>query len=58
MYFDRLIILFVIGAFLLSPVIIDWRSDELVVWYKPFVVWLLLIVTAFWIARSRDLHDL
>lgn len=58
MYFDRLIILFVIGAFLLSPIIIDWRSDELVVWYKPFVVWLTLIVMALWVARSRDLHDL
>lgn len=58
MYFDRLVILFVIGSFILSPVIINWRSDELIVWYKPFVVWIVLIALAFWVARSRDINDL
>lgn len=57
-YFDRLVILFVIGSFILSPVIINWRSDELIVWYKPFVVWIVLIGLAFWVARSRDINDL
>lgn len=58
MYIDRLILLFVAGAFLLSPIVIDWWSASGTAWYRPFVIWVLLIVLAFWIARSRDLNDL
>lgn len=58
MYIDRLILLFVVGAYLLSPVIIDgWRSSG-AAWYHPYTVWALLIALGFWIARNRDLNDL
>ncbi|WP_164488757.1 hypothetical protein [Amnimonas aquatica] len=58
MYIDRLILLFVAGAYLLSPVIIDWWSDGGSAWYRPYMVWGVLIALAFWVTRSRDLNDL
>lgn len=58
MYIDRLILLFVAGAFLLSPIVIDWWSANGSAWYRPYLIWMLLIALAFWIARSRDLNDL
>ncbi|MES2720658.1 MAG: hypothetical protein V4688_10535 [Pseudomonadota bacterium] len=58
MYIDRLILLFVAGAFLLSPIVIDWWSANGSTWYRPYLIWALLIVLALWIARSRDLNDL
>ncbi len=58
MYIDRLILLFVAGAFLLSPIVIDLWSANGSTWYRPYLIWALLIVLALWIARSRDLNDL
>ena len=42
MYVDRLIALFVVGAFLLSPLIIDWWSEGGSAWYRPYTIWAML----------------
>ena len=57
-YIDRLILLFVAGAYLLSPVIIDWWREGGSAWYRPYTIWALLIALGYWVARSRDLNDL
>lgn len=58
MYIDRLVFLFIAGAYLLSPAIIDWWSDGGRAWYRPYLIWLFVIVITYWIGKSRDLHDL
>lgn len=58
MYVDRLILIFVLAAYLLSPVIINWWSNGGTEWYQPFTVWAILIAVSYWVARSRDLDDL
>ena len=58
MYIDRLILLFVAGAFLLSPIVVGWWGANGSAWYRPFLIWALLILLALWIARSRDLNEL
>lgn len=55
MYIDRLILLFIVGAYVLSPALMQWWIDGGVIWYRPFLVWGLLIAVTYWIARSRDL---
>ncbi len=55
MYIDRLILLFIVGAYALSPALMQWWVDGGVVWYRPFLIWGLLIGITLWIARSRDL---
>ncbi len=57
MYIDRLILLFVVGGYILSPALMQWWIDAGDAWYRPFMIWLLLIGLTFWIARSRDLDE-
>jgi hypothetical protein len=58
MYIDRLVLLFIAGAYLLSPAIIEWWSEGGTAWYRPYLIWLALIALSFWIGKSRDLNDL
>jgi hypothetical protein len=58
MYIDRLVLLFIVGAYLLSPSIIEWWSDGGTAWYRPYLIWLGLIILSYWIGKSRDLTDL
>jgi hypothetical protein len=58
MYIDRLVLIFILGAYLLSPAIIEWWSLGGTAWLRPYMIWLVLIVLSFWIGKSRDLHDL
>ena len=58
MYIDRLVLLFIAGAYLLSPAILEWWSEGGTAWYRPYFIWFVLIGLSFWIGKSRDLHDL
>lgn len=58
MYIDRLVLLFIAGAYLLSPAIIEWWSDDGTAWYRPFLIWGLLIFLSYWIGKSQDLNDI
>lgn len=58
MYIDRLVLLFIAGAFLLSPAIIEWWSEGGTAWYRPYIIWMVLIGISFWIGKSRDLNDM
>lgn len=57
MYIDRLVLLFIAGAFLLSPAIIEWWSEGGTAWYRPYLIWLALIGLSFWVGHSRDLNE-
>lgn len=57
MYIDRLVLLFIAGSFLLSPAIIEWWSDGGTAWYRPYLIWLGLIVLSFWFSKSHDIND-
>jgi hypothetical protein len=58
MYTDRLLMIFILGTYLLSPAIIEWWSDGGRAWFRPFLVWTLLIGLSYWIGRSRDFDGL
>lgn len=58
MHIDRLILLLVAGAFVLSPAILDWWSGPDSSWYRPYLIWILMIALVFWVARSRDPNEL
>ena len=51
---DRLLIILILGAYLLSPAIIDWWSESGRAWYRPYLLWLGLIMLSYWIARSGN----
>lgn len=58
MHIDRLILLLVAGAFVLSPAILDWWSGPDTAWYRPYLIWVLMIMLVFLVARSRDPNEL
>ena len=58
MYIDRLVILFIVGAYALSPAIAKWWVEAGTAWYRPYIVWLVLIILCYRIAKSRDLDEL
>ena len=58
MYIDRLVLLLIIGGYILSPAILQWWTESGVAWYRPYLLWALMIALTFWITKSRDLDDL
>ncbi len=57
MYIDRLILIFIIGGYIVSPAIMEWSSTPGGAWYRPYMIWALLIGIGFWVTRSKDLDD-
>lgn len=58
MYTDRLLIFFILGAYLLSPSLLKWWTGSQPGWYQPYVIWGLLIGLTWWVTRhQRDTRD-
>ncbi|MBX9713976.1 MAG: hypothetical protein K2X58_09440, partial [Pseudomonadaceae bacterium] len=58
MYIYRLVLLLVVGIYLFSPAIMDWWIDADGAWYRPYVLWLILIVVTFILQSQRDADEL
>lgn len=54
MYIYRLVLLLVVGIYLFSPAIMDWWIDATGAWYRPYMLWLILIVVTFILQSQRD----
>jgi len=52
------VILFIIGAYVLSPAIARWWIEAGAAWYRPYLIWAILIALSYWITKSRDLDEL
>ena len=50
---QRLIILLLLGAYVFSPTILTWMINPEGVWYRPFIVWAIVILIAFF-TQGRD----
>jgi O-antigen/teichoic acid export membrane protein len=58
MYIYRLVLLLVVGIYLFSPTIMDWWIDANGEWYRPYLLWLILIVVTFILQSPRDADEL
>jgi hypothetical protein len=58
MYIYRLVLLLVVGIYLFSPAIMDWWIDANGDWYRPYLLWLILIVVTFILQSQRDADEL
>ena len=54
MYIYRLVLLLVVGIYLFSPAIMDWWIDATGAWYRPYLLWLILIVVTFILQSQKD----
>lgn len=44
---SRLLFLLVLTAYIFSPSILAWIINPAAIWYRPFILWAILIVIAF-----------
>ncbi|AFU98650.1 hypothetical protein [Simiduia agarivorans] len=56
---QRLIILLLLVAYIFSPTLFGWVINPEGSWYRPFIIWVLIIVIAYFIqsASKRRRHD-
>ncbi|MFA5678738.1 MAG: hypothetical protein WC953_10080 [Pseudomonas sp.] len=57
MYIYRLVLLLVIGIYLFSPAIMDWWIEPMGAWYRPYVLWLILIIAGMLLQSPRDTDE-
>ncbi|BFM12764.1 hypothetical protein R50072_29170 [Simiduia litorea] len=49
---QRLIILLLLVAYIFSPTLFGWVINENGSWYRPFIIWVFVIVIAYFIQSS------
>jgi hypothetical protein len=58
MYIYRLVLILVVGIYLFSPAIMDWSIAPNGAWYRPYLLWLILIVVTFILQSQQDADEL
>ena len=58
MYICRLVLVLVIGIYLFSPAIMDWWIEPQGAWYRPYVLWLILIIAGMLLQSPKDADEL
>lgn len=54
----RLVILLLLLAYVFLPTLLDWVISPEGAWYRPFVVWVLVILMAFALHMRKKRHEL
>jgi hypothetical protein len=52
MYVYRLVFLLILAIYLFSPVIMEWWIGPQSAWYRPYLIWAIIIAIAFWLERK------
>lgn len=58
MYIYRLVLILVVGIYLFSPTIMDWWITPDGAWYRPYMLWLILILVTFILQNGSDVDQL
>jgi hypothetical protein len=58
MYINRALLLILGIAFTFFPAIEDWISSAGTAWYRPYQLWLIIIIAAYWNQRSGHTDEL
>jgi len=53
MYINRALLLVVGVVLIFFPTIEGWMTSSETAWYRPYLLWLLVIVAAYWNQRTR-----
>ena len=58
MQIHRLVLLMAVGIYLFSPAIMAWWANPESAWYRPYLLWLILILLTFLLQRQNDADEL
>jgi uncharacterized membrane protein len=53
MYINRLLLLIAGVVLIFFPAIENWVIDSATAWYRPYQIWLLIVIAAYWNQRTR-----
>ncbi|MDE0950964.1 MAG: hypothetical protein OSA45_06815 [Halioglobus sp.] len=53
MYINRLLLLVSGVVLIFFPAIESWMVSSEIAWYRPYQLWLLVVVAAYWNQRTR-----
>mgnify|MGYP000104847075 CR=1 FL=1 len=53
-----IVLILVVGIYLFSPAIMDWWIEPTGAWYRPYLLWLILIVVTFILQSQKDADEL
>ena len=53
MYINRALLLVVGVVLIFFPAIENWMVSSESAWYRPYLIWLMVIVAAYWNQRTR-----
>lgn len=55
---QRLVILLLLIAYIFSPTLFNWIINPDGVWYRPYIVWVVVIAIAFIMqVRRKNFHE-
>lgn len=55
---QRPLLLLILVVYIFSPTLFSWIIDPTGAWYRPFIIWLIVIIIAFFIQKNRNRsHD-
>lgn len=55
---QRLLVLFLLIAYIFSPTLFTWMINPEGSWYRPYIIWIMLIIAAFVLHKRQDSNDL
>lgn len=58
MHNQRLLVLFLLIAYIFSPTLFTWMINPEGAWYRPYIIWFMLIVTAYIFHKRKHTNDL
>ena len=58
MYLNRSLVFLLGLAFVFYPSITEWLTTGDAGWYRPYELWLLVVLAAWWNQRTRTSDDL
>lgn len=57
MYIYRLVLILVVSMYLFSPAIMQWWTAADSVWYRPYLLWLILIAVTFVLQSQKETDE-
>ena len=58
MYVHRALLLVFLILYIFTPSIQAWITESGTAWYRPYLLWLLVVAAAYWNQRTRFPDDL
>jgi hypothetical protein len=57
MYINRSLLMVLAVALVFFPGALDWATTVGAAWYRPYLMWGLLVLLGYWLQRKRPHND-